>query len=361
MLDTVEPRFCATSPLPGTDYATMRHNVQHWAAERSLECDEISDTMVRVRTKFGRFIFGLDNNALQVTIQAERKDFLRALKDTFQDSLSKVVPDLAAMVVWSDTSDAETRPANFQFLTIKSSEYLETPNGAYFLRVVAQAQDLTHFGDDALHFRLALPPVDHPAPKWPKVDTLGTTVWPKGDDLLHRPVYTTRFYDPQTHKLTFDVFHHEGGRTCTWASRVKEGDVIGLTGPAGAGVPDAQNISIFADETAFPAVARLFSSLPHDVTGHAVLIAEQPKCYPLPSHPNITCEWITYGDAKDLFDRAKSRISELDHEGIETSQQFIWFAGETSQAKALRAQMKDQDINVKSHHIVGYWSKDTVS
>lgn len=90
-----------------------------------------------------------------------------------------------------------------------------------------------------MHFRLVYPKLAGQVPLWPQINSEGRTIWPDGDDELLRPVYTVRQFDMQAQTLDFDVFLHDGGRTTDWAKGVGIGAKVGLLGPSGGGVPEA--------------------------------------------------------------------------------------------------------------------------
>ena len=72
---------------------------------------------------------------------------------------------------------------------------------------------------------------------------------------------------------------HEGGRTTQWALEIMNGErdrkFVGLMGPSGGGLLEADHALLATDETGFPAAARILENLPSGATGRIFLEAEE--------------------------------------------------------------------------------------
>ena len=340
-----QPAYFAASPLPHLTYPAVQDAVSGYARQHELAQELDDGSWISVGTSYGTYRFVAEDAGVRAEVSASRADWHRMLKDNLADMLEHYAPDTAAAIHWSDAEGAGARPANFQLMNILSV----TPLGRNFLRIETQAQDLSSFNEDSIHFRLALPKPGNTEPEWPVVTEGGTTRWPSGAKSLHRPVYTARFADPVTSILTFDVFIHEGGRTTAWAQSASPGQVIGLTGPGGGGVPQTEKISIYSDETGFPAVARLMEALPETVSGYVILQAGEAGAYDLPHHPGLTVEWAARPDGSCL---AETAISALPQD----PQHFLWFTAERAQTQKLRAHCKSIGLDTKAHYIAAYWT-----
>ncbi len=344
--------FAAHTLLPNISYPTLRNAIQHRAKEFDLPLAQDSETEIQLKTAYGTYRFWQGDEAPIAEIGSSRSDWLYVLKESLQDIIHELSPEIAKAIHWSDAQEsAGNRPPNFQFITIEDVTAL----AGGFLRVTALAEDLSHFTTDSIHFRLALPDPEHQEPQWPYLSDTGQTIWPKGEAALHRPVYTVRDMDISTSRLTFDIFIHEGGRATAWAQNVTPGTRVGLTGPGGGGIPEVDQITMYADETGFPAVARILEAQGPNASGHVVL---QQTCsasahYPMPTHPGVSIEYVQESDS-DLGDLA-----------IETMRnrpdQMIWLAAEKAAAQKLRAAFKTEGLNTKEHYIAAYWTRPAIS
>lgn len=339
----------AETQLSGLAFAAIRALLLHEADEHDLELPENTETRVTMATEYGHLAFSAIEGGVRATVLSDREDNLFILKESLVDSISHFAPQLIETLSWSDAEAHKGYPPNFQLASVTSVQEL----GAGFLRIVLQCEDLSSYTDNFIHFRIVLPPKGDSAPEWPTLNENGVTVWPKGNKALHRPVYTARHSNPDTNELTFDVFLHAGGRTTEWAITVQSGEIIGVTGPGGGGVPDTAAITLYADETAFPAVARLLDTLPSNTKGKVVLVTEAGEAcgYPMPEHPNLPPLWFRTDELASLADLAISDRSNFgDH--------MLWFAAEKDEAQKVRTHFKEAGIATKEHYIATYWSRD---
>ena len=350
---TIHPklRLSATTTATGISYSDIREMMIHFAKEREKPLLENTDTQLSISLMDGVMTFHApdDDLTVTVTVSADQPDMLHMLKNVFLIFTERSAPETAARVRWDDGVESGGLPPNFRFITVQSV----TRVGADFLRVQARSNELDSLGDSSIHFRLVLPPKGVDKVKWPHVGENGGSVWPTGDAALHRPVYTIRRIDHGAGLMEFDIFEHDGGRATEWARTAGKGDLVGLVGPAGSGVPDTREILMFADETAIPAAARILESLPDDTTGHIVMVAQNGKdCgYPLTLPPGVSAEWKS-GDFRDaLADHAIAMHDEKpDH--------YFWFAGEKAAVQKIRAAYRDKGGDPARSYIAAYWSAE---
>lgn len=338
----------AETALPGLDEEPLRNVLLAEAREHGLEVLSAPDGKLTVQTAYGCYLLGTEAGKLRAAVTSPREDWLFALKEGLTDKVTALMPETASRMRWSDALPEGSKPPNFQFVEVRSI----VPLGQDFLRITLRAEDLTAFADDAIHFRLILPPAGDPAPEWPRIAANGATIWPKGDKALHRPVYTVRHMDRARRELSFDLFLHEGGRATNWALSARVGTRIGLTGPGGGGIPDARKITLYADETGFPAVARILEALPPEVTGHAVLSARSGAAcgYDLPTHPGVAIHWQAPDDSSRLAERAiASRATHGDH--------GLWFAAEKTEAQKLRGWCRAEGVDLRPHYVAAFWAQ----
>jgi NADPH-dependent ferric siderophore reductase len=348
---SINPSFPieAFAPLADSSFDALRQALAQQAREHELQIQEDTDEALCIEVaSFGQIRITPLQNGISVHISAALPDRLFMLKDGFSENLAHLFPDAAKALRWSDSATQTSLPPNLHFTTVQSI----TPIGAAFLRVRVKGEDLSSFQDDAIHFRLVLPPAGTRDPVWPSLSENGTTVWPKGENALHRPVYTTRWIDHAAGLMDFDIFLHDGGRATDWVRNASVGDVLAIAGPGGGGIPQVSHILLFADETAFPAAARILANLPADSQGQATLVAAQGEAcgYPVSAPQGVQVSWLSRHEAADLAERALSaRAAKPDH--------FFWFASEKSDVTPVRQAIKANAPAQGTSYIAAYWSK----
>lgn len=338
----------AETTLPGLDPERLREAMLAEAREHGLEVVHDADGALVILTAYGRYMLASEAGKARAAVDSPRADWLFALKEGLTEKVSTLHSGAALRMRWSDALSEGSRPPNFQFVEIRSVE----PVGRDFVRITVCAEDVSAFGEDAIHFRLVLPPLGDTQPEWPRIAASGATTWPKGEKALHRPVYTVRHIDVSRCELAFDLFLHDGGRATVWARSVRVGTRVGLTGPGGGGIPETRRITLYADETGFPAVARILEALPTDAIGQAVLSARDGAAcgYPLPAHPGVDVHWHAQRTSTQLADCAIA--DQAVHKGG-----TLWFAAEKAGAQKLRDWCKTNGIDLCDHYVAAFWTQ----
>lgn len=343
----------ADALLPALPFAAARQSIIAMAREHALPVAADSASAVTVEVPaFGHYSFTARDGGIAVRISAAMQDRLFMLKEGFALHLEEIREGASAALRWSDAAPAGASgalPPNVRFTTVRAV----SPVGPAFLRVEVQGTNLESFRDDAIHFRLLLPPAGCAAPQWPHVAENGATVWPKGDAALHRPVYTTRRIDHDTGVMAFDIFLHEGGRATGWARRARPGDRLAIAGPGGGGIPETSRILLFADETALPAAARILESLPPESEGTAVFLSDKGAAcgYPVQAPAGVAVTWQCRGVRPGLAEQALAAHAALPGH-------YLWFAGEKSEVQTLRGGLKHAKPAAANSYIAAYWSAE---
>jgi len=224
------------------------------------------------------------------------------------------------------------------------------------LRARRQGEDLSSYGESAIHFRLVLPAPRTAGPHWPTVAANGSILWPDGPNAPHRPVYTARLVDHGRNSLVTDIFVHPGGRTTEWAQDLMANNrarqVIGLVGPSGGGLMLADHVLMASDETGFPAAARILENLPDTARGEVLLEAEYGSdCdYPIEAPPGVDLIWLARSRGDHLGRATLDRLA--DHPGAK-----VWFAGERAQATEVRSTAKAQGWEAGDLRVSGFWTR----
>ena len=314
---------------------------------RQLELPIVeTNTDFSVQTANGEIALQVQGNAVGLTLRAANDVRLHALKQVVFARLARL--DRQVVPKWDHVA-AGALPPNLSVAKVASVDRISP----HFSRVRVTGQGLQRFGDGGLHFRLLLAQNGH-EPVWPRIAPDGRTVWPDGDDVLHRPVYTTRAFDPAGTWLDFDVFLHEGGRVTDWTYMAAAGDPVGLMGPSGSDIPQAAWVGLFGDETALPAIARILVALHQDTVGLAfVLLGDLSDAQALQHPLGVKLHWLKRGAGDDL--NAALRALTLPE-----SDRFVWFASEASEASAARSYLRDgRGFGRAQTNISGFWTAET--
>lgn len=263
----------------------------------------------------------------------------KRLVDTLRDSATDLMAEAGLTVAWDRVDEGALAPG----LSLARVAAV-TSRSPGFVRVRLTGSDLARFGHaTGIHFRLLLPPAGRAA-VWPRIAATGRSVWPEGEDALHRAVYTV--VDSGTAAgedwLDFDIFHHASSPTCRWAGARPIGQTVGVIGPGGGGCPDAATVSLFGDETALPAIVRTLAASQGQVS--ATVRCDTADLGALARDPRVTrCDDLM---AAFLADPASAAPVEGGH---------VWFAGPADQARAARAHLVARGFGKRDFCAAAYW------
>ncbi len=329
----------SVAELSDIGFDPLRRMVLAEAEEHQMQVARNDSAGIVVQTVYGRIAFSPQGAGCRAEVAAPRTDFLQTLKDSLVAHIAELAPEAAEGLRWVGDRQQGALPANAGLMQVAGAETLDCG----FVRITLTG-DASRFSDDAIHFRLGLPPEGR-APVWPRIGANGATVWPKGEDALHLPVYTAR--RAEAGRLVFDLYEHAGGRTTDWASTDPVGAQVLITGPGGGGARIEGPVLGYADDTAFPAVARILAANP-DLTGtiHLYPSSAQTARYSFPAHPGVALVWH---QARDAARMARTACDELDTE------RFVWFAGERHQADVVRKAWKQAGGAARRSYIAAYW------
>lgn len=164
-------------------------------------------------------------------------------------------------------------------------------------RVRLAGQDLSRFAKGGLHVQLLLPGagVSTAIPEWPTMGADGRPIWPTGTKSLSARTYTIRTIDVARGEVDIDFVLHEGDHMpgATFAASAAPGDIVGMTGPGGGTIADADAYLLIGDETALPAIARILDMLPAHVHATVIVeVADEAECQHLPSKASTDVQWL---------------------------------------------------------------------
>ncbi len=146
--------------------------------------------------------------------------------------------------------------------------------------------------------------------------------------------------------LDTDIFLHDGGRLTEWALSRPQDQQIGLSGPGGGGIPQAQQLILAGDETAYPAIARMIEARP-DATGQIWLLGARDD-YPMPVPARMQVTHLPQGAAQ---------LGRILQQNPPSPQSYLWMAAEKARITALRRLIL-QELGHDKHltHLAGYWT-----
>ncbi|MBJ3778714.1 siderophore-interacting protein [Acuticoccus mangrovi] len=284
---------------------------------------------------------------LDIEITATSEGYLHQTREGVIYLLDHIFPAASAAMVWSGVDTTPRVPPNFHLAEVVGSERVSTN----FLRITLACEGTEALATGGgMHFALLLPPEGR-TPVWPMVDGNGRTVWPEGEDAIHRPRYTFVDLDPAAGRFTFDVFEHEGGRATGWAQRAKPGDVVAITGPGGGGFPPGDALVIAGDETALPAIRRILAHSPASRTGTAIIETADPddRCA-LDHPPGIEVVWTLRGDPPGLWPRLRDVA-------LPAGDVFVWFAAEQALVREAREHFRSLGLPRTQTYLAAYWTR----
>lgn len=141
--------------------------------------------------------------------------------------------------------------------------------------------------------------------------------------------------------MDVDFLVHEGESVgSAWALQAQPGQRVGIMGPVGRPVRQADWYVLGADETGLPAVGRMLETLPADTKGVAfVEVAHGSERQPIANVTRIELHWLERnGVPAGTDDRLVREVLSVQWPGEGTA--FGWFAAEAAAAKAVRDQWR---------------------
>lgn len=255
---------------------------------------------------------------------------------------------------WSGDGSGPSLLPDFRVLTVTGTEPL-TP---LMRRIRFRGEDLARFASlEALHVRLFFPPAGLAEPVWPMLGEDGLVSQPPAEQRPAVRKYTIREIDVAAGTLAIDfVLHGDAGPGSAFAERAAAGDRIGMAGPGGRGLRDAERYLFLADETGLPAVARMLASLPRDAQGLAFLeVADAQEEQALAAPAGFEIRWLHRDKVAPGTAPLLQAFEELDLEQ-EGPGLYLWAAMEHETFRQLRAAARQRLRPARDQHlIVSYW------
>lgn len=289
-----------------------------------------------------RFAFGVasfDMEQLVMRANAADRDGLARIKDLLATAVQVYAKVENPEIVWTGDLSVETSLAQFREMVVTEVRDL-TP---HMRRIRLAGQDLNRFAKfGGMHIRMLFPTSDVPDPLWPVLGGNGLPVWPADDRRPTARVYTIRALDVAQGIMDVDFLVHPGESVgSAWAMQAVAGMKIGIMGPVGRPVRQAEWYVMGADETGLPALARMLEALPAQTKGIAfVEIADISEKQQIENATDIELHWLARdgvpaGDDPRLADAIRSVA------WPQNGSAFGWFAAEANAARIIREYWRD--------------------
>ncbi|GGE53963.1 NADPH-dependent ferric siderophore reductase [Agaricicola taiwanensis] len=259
----------------------------------------------------------------------------------------------APSIIWTGDGNDATTPPGFRLMTVRHAMEI----GPRMRRVTLHGENLSRYATASdLHVKLLLPP-DGVQPRWPSLKADGTIAWPEGEAKLAARKYTIRRIDVAAGEIDIDfVLHDHGGPGSRFGARARPGDVIGMTGPGGRSVGEADFYLLAGDETALPAIARIMEMLPPEARGVAMIEVEEPGDEQLiETRANIDLRWLHRS-------RGGSLARDVPDIALPQAKSFAWVGAEFGAFRELRRHFRAGiGLPRDQHLVVSYWRRGEVA
>lgn len=256
------------------------------------------------------------------------------------------------MSSFPDQQDKPRRYRDFRILKVIRTRQL-TPA---MRRITLGGDEIAGFGEGP-NVKLLVPPAGISEPKWPMAGPDGKAIWPP---LAERPslrTYSLRRHDAGRGEIDIDfVLHGEHGPASRWAASAAAGDLLGVGGPGGLTIRDADFYLLAGDHTAVPAISRIVERLPPHARGHAFLEVPGPEDEQrFETRADIGITWLHRNGSE-------AGRNDLLHDAVRAMpwpvgmRVFAWIGCESATVRRLRAYVRgERGLDARQHLAIGYW------
>jgi NADPH-dependent ferric siderophore reductase len=338
------------------EHETIRSVMDRLRAEHSdFEIETGIDGQWEFRTHYGSLNAVVGDRSVRIRVHADDETNLSYMKMGVAGHLAEYLGTAAAIRWQGDGTDAGA-PVFFREITVLSSTRLSP----HMQRVRFSGSDLGRFAHGGLHVRLLLPPRGR-QPVWPSLGADGLLVWPSGEDALVVRVYTVRAIDVAAGWVDIDFVLHPGSDTpaATFAGNAKAGDVIGMIGPGGGGVPEADNLLLLGDDTALAAIGRILDDLAPATRAEVFLEVDGPAdAIALARGDNVAVTWLyRHGRDPGTAGLLSQTLRRMDSASLPPDL-YVWAGCEFADFKEVRKILrKEWGLKKDRHLVVAYWRR----
>ncbi|PBB25165.1 MULTISPECIES: siderophore-interacting protein [unclassified Mesorhizobium] len=307
-----------------------------------------------LRTHYGSLNASFEDGGVLIRVAAEDETCLSYMKMILAGHIAAHLRTTEGLRWHGDGADAGT-PVFFREISVLSSTRLSP----HMQRLRFSGRDLDRFSHGGFHVRLLLPPTGRQA-VWPTMGADGLIVWPSGEDALTVRVYTIRALDVTEGWLDIDFVLHPGAETpaAAFALDARSGDVIGMIGPGGGGLPEASNLLLLGDDTALPAIGRMLEELAPSARAEAIIEVDGPRDrMALAAGNNIAVRWL-YRHGREAGG-AGLLPAALRERGPAADDLYVWAGCEFADFREIRSIVrKGWGLPRDRHLVTAYWRRD---
>lgn len=336
-------------PAPAEMLAQLRERFTEYATVTGTADD------CRIVLTYGTACARIDSGALRIDIEAPDTTSLAYLQMGFAEHILDLSGCEKPKITWRGSDLAGGPLPYFREMRVIDAHTV-TPR---MRRVRLAGENLERFGHGGLHVRLLLPTTKGIRPVWPVMGEDGRAVWPDGERPVGR-VYTIRRIGGAANWVDIDFVLHAGDDMpgANWAASAAPGDVIGMTGPGGGTLPDADRVLLAGDETGLPAIARMLEEMPRGRKVTALIeIADDGEKQEIVSSADASIRWLSRegrpaGTTSLLADAVGAERLPRDE------RVFVWCGCEFAAFKAIRSHLrKECGLARDTHLVAAYWRR----
>jgi len=308
----------------------------------------------RIETAFGSASMEACRGCLKVRAEGRDESCLAYVKLSIAEHLLSFASAESPSIVWQGDGAAGQPLPYFREMRVVRTVRL-TP---HMQRLTLAGENLQRFATGGLHIRLLLPRKGL-APVWPVTGADGRPSWPQAEQRPDVRIYTLRHVDVEKGEVDIDFVLHEGEGMpgARFGADAGAGDIVGMTGPGGGSVAQADWYLLAGDETALPAIGRILEELPEGVQAVVrIEVADGAEEQPLVSRAGLDIQWlhrngVAPGKSTRLEDAVRNVRWPDDGRSV-----FAWAGCEHKSFRAIRAHLRqDRKLTRDQHLVVAYW------
>lgn len=346
--------FAAHASFPLADHnaviAPMCEHMMEHGAEVEAQTDEHT-----IRLDGSMAHFRRDGDMTFVDLTA------RTLEDLYfvRSAVASHILEFAGQSIdieWAGDGNDLVRPPNFQILEIVKLRDL-TP---FTRRITFSTETPARFAAlTALHLNLLIQHPELTTPQWPTLGANGLIQWADPDRRPSFRKYTVRNVDTVAGTLDIDfVMHADAGPGSEFAGHATLGMQVGVMGPGGGGLVNADWYLFAGDETALPAIARMLQHLPAHANGIALIeVADESEVQPLSNDTSVKIEWLyrnrPAGTGRSLAEAVRQIVIPDGDSAV-----YVWAGCEFDDFRSIRSYLREErKLKNHQHLVVAYWRK----
>jgi NADPH-dependent ferric siderophore reductase len=310
---------------------------------------------VTLESQIGEADIRKQGECLAIRLSCPTAKMLQMTRNVIAEHLFMFAGGEPLELSWSDQPQPTALP-DFREIRVVSASTV-TP---HMRRLTVACRDVAQFLSGGLHVRLLIPPKGR-KPVWPMSRTDGRIAWPAGEDELTVRIYTIRSIDVERGQMDIDfVLHDSCGQPmpgAQFAVQAQPGDIAGLLGPGGGGVPVASEMILAGDETALPAISRIVAEVPAGTRLTVMIEVEggaEEQMFVTAGEMDIS--WLhrngSAAGTSDAITKGVKRALERASADV-----FVWVGCERSEARVLREFVKARGHDRQRMYIGAYWQR----